>query len=261
VTVAIGDIHGSLGPLLKLLEYEHLIDGQHRWAAGNTHLIFLGDYVDRGEDGIGVIETIMRLEREASQAGGRVTALLGNHDVIMLEVHHFGDALVPGFLRQGQEMSFRQMWLQNAGGQPRDLERLEAKHIAWLERRPAMMKIGQTLLMHADSEFYLEYGDSIETINHNIQTILLEKEINAFDTLEFRFATRKAFVHDFDIAREFAAQFGVIRIVHGHTTIFSLDNIEPREVTDPLEYANDICVNLDHGLCHGGEGFVYAFSE
>jgi hypothetical protein len=259
VNIAIGDIHGALLPLLNLLERENLIDHDHHWAAGNTHLIFLGDYLDRGPDGIGVIDTIMRLEVEATNAGGKVSALLGNHDVIMLEVHHFGDALSPGFLRDGIEKSFRQMWLENAGGQIHDLERLEARHVEWLEQRPAMMKIGETLLMHADSEFYLDYGETVEAINHNIRSILLEKNLDAFDTLEFRFSSRKAFVYDEDIAREFAARFSATRIVHGHTPIRKLRNIEPQEVTEPLEYANGVCVNVDHGLCYGGEGFVYAF--
>jgi Calcineurin-like phosphoesterase len=260
VNIAIGDIHGALEPLLKLLETEHLIDHNHHWGAGDTHLIFLGDYMDRGPDGIGVIDTIMRLEVEAANAGGKVSAILGNHDVIMLEVHHFGDALSPGFLRDGIEKSFRQMWLKNAGGQIRDLERLEARHIEWLEQRPAMMKAGETLLMHADSEFYLEYGEDIESINEKIQNILLEKNLTDVDALEYRISLgRKEFIHDTDIAREFAARFGAKRIVHGHTVIHKLRNVEPQEVTEPLEYANGICVNVDHGLCYGGEGFAYAF--
>jgi hypothetical protein len=260
VNIAIGDIHGALLPLLNLLERENLIDHDHHWIAGNTHLIFLGDYIDRGPDGIGVIDTIMRLEVEATNAGGKVSALLGNHDVILLEVHHFGDALSPGFLRDGIKMSFRRMWLENAGGQVHDLERLEARHVEWLEQRPAMMKIGETLLMHADSEFYLEYGETVEAINHNIRSILNEKNLTDVDALEYRISLgRKEFVHDTDIAREFAARFGAKRIVHGHTIIHKLRNVEPQEVTEPLEYANGICLNIDHGLCYGGEGFVYRF--
>jgi Calcineurin-like phosphoesterase len=260
VNIAIGDIHGALLPLLNLLERENLIDRNHHWIAKNTHLIFLGDYLDRGPDGIGVIDTIMQLEVEAANAGGKVSALLGNHDVIMLEVHHFGDALSPGFLRDGIGKSFRQMWLENAGGQVHDLERLEARHVEWLEQRPAMMKVGETLLMHADSEFYLAYDDGQKNVNENIRSILLSRDLTAMDQLEERFASRMAFMHEPEhVPREFAARFGAKRIVHGHTIIHKLRNIEPQEVTEPLEYANGICVNVDHGLCYGGGGFVYAF--
>jgi hypothetical protein len=90
---AIGDIHGCLEKLQNLLEREGITENS-KWAAGNAHLVFLGDYTDRGEDGIGVIELVMRLEQEAAGAGGQVTALLGNHDVILLEAHWFGDEVV-----------------------------------------------------------------------------------------------------------------------------------------------------------------------
>ena len=68
---AIGDIHGSHAKLLALLRREKLIDDQGHWAAQDAHLVFLGDYLDRGDDGIGVLNTIMRLEVEATNAGGK----------------------------------------------------------------------------------------------------------------------------------------------------------------------------------------------
>ena len=152
------------------------------------------------------------------------------------------------------------MWLENAGGKPQDLQRLEAKHIAWLEQRPAMMKVGETLLMHADSEFYLEYDDGVRNVNENIRSILQSGDLHAMDQLEERFASRMAFMHEPEhVPRAFAARFGAKRIVHGHTPIYKLCQLEPERVTKALEYANGACVNLDHGLCYGGEGFVYAF--
>jgi hypothetical protein len=36
-------------------------------------------------------------------------------------------------------------------------------------------------------------------------------------------------------------------------------NCKSQEVTEVLEYANGAWVNLDHRLCYGGKGFVYAF--
>jgi Calcineurin-like phosphoesterase len=258
VNYAVGDIHGSLEKLLALLERQGLINRDHHWAAEDTHLILLGDYLDRGEDGIGVLETIMRLEVEAPKSGGKVTAVLGNHDLILLEVHAFGDAFSPGFLRQGTEMSFRRMWLENAGGQMRDLERLELVHVEWLEQRPALLKIDDTLLMHADSEFYLDYGNSVDSINKNIRSILQTRDMIVMDQLEERFSSRMAFMREPEhVAQEFAARFGANKIVHGHTPIYKLRNIKPQDVTIPLEYANGVCVNLDHGLCYGGNGFVY----
>ncbi|MHA1712743.1 MAG: metallophosphoesterase family protein, partial [Candidatus Ranarchaeia archaeon] len=63
-----GDIHGdmeTLNLLLKKFEPDH------------DHLIFLGDYADRGQKSVEVIETIKALLQEYP---GRVHALKGNHE-------------------------------------------------------------------------------------------------------------------------------------------------------------------------------------
>ncbi len=254
---AIGDIHGCLEKLRSLLETANLIDANAHWIAGHSKLVFLGDYMDRGEDGIGVLDLIMRLEQEAKKAGGEVIALLGNHDLILLEVLYFGEQHLPSFLSQGKTLSFKQMWLENAGGQLSDYNRLEPKHVHWLQTRPVMHQIADTLFLHADSEFYLEYGARLEEINRNIQAVITSGEIHSMDLLEERFATRKAFIFDTQAAKDFANFFDVKRLVHGHTTIFNLARVSPKDVTAPFIYADGICVNLDHGLCYGGQGFVY----
>ncbi len=258
-SIAIGDIHGSLEPLLALLKREAIIGATGTWSAGNSSLIFLGDYMDRGEDGIGVLDLIMRLEQEALEAGGEVIALLGNHDVIMLEAYHFGEIPVPSLSKHNQNITFKQMWLKNAGGQISDLERLETKHVQWLTARPAMHKIGNTLIMHADSIFYLEYGKDMQAINNNIREILENLQTQHLDLLEERFASRKAFMRHPEIAKAFAAQFDTTHIIHAHTTIFNILRVQPHQVIEPYMYADKVCINLDHALCYGGKGFVYRF--
>lgn len=65
----IGDIHGELGLLDRLLEaiYKH----------DPLELIFMGDYIDRGPDSRGVVERIMELDVPAA-------CLMGNHEQMML---------------------------------------------------------------------------------------------------------------------------------------------------------------------------------
>ena len=48
----IGDIHGSLAPLKRLLE--HLEPDLHQ-----DRLLFVGDYIDRGPDSQGVVDYII----------------------------------------------------------------------------------------------------------------------------------------------------------------------------------------------------------
>lgn len=82
--VAIGDVHGSYDKFIILLKGTGLVDENLSWTGGETHLVLVGDLVDRGENDRGVVELVMRLQDEASAAGGQVHALLGNHDVMVL---------------------------------------------------------------------------------------------------------------------------------------------------------------------------------
>lgn len=82
---AIGDIHGCVATLNALLS---------RLApASEDHLIFIGDYVDRGPDSKAVVDRLIELEEAAgSGEGPRCTFLRGNHDQMMLDyVDYPGD--------------------------------------------------------------------------------------------------------------------------------------------------------------------------
>ncbi len=82
--VAIGDVHGAYPEFLAVLRLAGLIDAKDRWAGGKTHFVQTGDILDRGTETRPVLELLMRLEGEAKKAGGRVHALLGNHEVMNL---------------------------------------------------------------------------------------------------------------------------------------------------------------------------------
>ncbi len=75
---AIGDIHGCLKPLERLLEKLPL-----NWE--EDYLVFLGDYLDRGPDPRLTLETIMMLKEIH---GERVVTLLGNHEWMFLRYLH-----------------------------------------------------------------------------------------------------------------------------------------------------------------------------
>ena len=57
---------------------------RQRWAGGRTHLVQLGDVVDRGPDSRKVLDLLERLQDEARRAGGGVHPLLGNHEVMRM---------------------------------------------------------------------------------------------------------------------------------------------------------------------------------
>jgi hypothetical protein len=82
--VAIGDIHGAHAQFLEILQAAALVDAAGKWTGGRTHLVQTGDVVDRGADSRKALDLLRRLEREAASAGGRVHALLGNHEAMRM---------------------------------------------------------------------------------------------------------------------------------------------------------------------------------
>jgi hypothetical protein len=66
-TFVVGDLHGDLRT------FEYVVDAWRR--SKNSNLIFLGDYADRGEQGVEIIESLMELSKQKG-----VIALKGNHE-------------------------------------------------------------------------------------------------------------------------------------------------------------------------------------
>jgi hypothetical protein len=82
--VAIGDVHGAYDRFAGILRTAGLVDGRERWSGGRAVLVQTGDVLDRGPDSRRALDLLRRLEREAVRAGGRVYALLGNHEVMRM---------------------------------------------------------------------------------------------------------------------------------------------------------------------------------
>lgn len=80
--VVFPDVHGAYDKLVSVLRETGVVDESLRWRAGATHLVSLGDLLDRGADSRRVLELLMRLEPEAAAAGGKVHVVLGNHEVM-----------------------------------------------------------------------------------------------------------------------------------------------------------------------------------
>jgi hypothetical protein len=82
--VAVSDIHGAYEPLVATLRNAGVLDTELGWAGGATHLVIVGDILDRGPDSRDAMDLLMRLETEAETAGGMVHVLIGNHEAMNL---------------------------------------------------------------------------------------------------------------------------------------------------------------------------------
>lgn len=85
---AIGDIHGCHAKLRDLLD-------RLPYTPGRDHLVFLGDYVNRGPDSAGVLDLLCDLR----QRDPGLVALLGNHEYLLMEYHRSGDTALLPYLR------------------------------------------------------------------------------------------------------------------------------------------------------------------
>jgi hypothetical protein len=80
--IAVGDLHGDYENFILILKNPKvgLVDDNLHWVGGKTHFVQTGDIMDRGDKAKEIFDLLMRLEKEAEAAGGKVHVLLGNHE-------------------------------------------------------------------------------------------------------------------------------------------------------------------------------------
>ncbi|OEV02373.1 serine/threonine protein phosphatase [Streptomyces qinglanensis] len=255
----VGDVHGYLDELRTALRQFGIIDADGHWIAGNARLWFLGDFTDRGPDGIGVIELVMQLSAEAAAVGGYCKALMGNHELLLLGAKRFGDTPVNS---GAGTASFQAAWLLN-GGQRSDMERLADHHLQWMSRLDAIALADSHLLVHSDASCYLDYGDTIEAVNDAITEALQRNDAEETWELFRKFTKRFAFREETAgpaAVRELLDTFGGTRIVHGHSPIpYLLGEVDSEDgesgpdVTGPHVYADGLAVAMDGGVTMAGK--------
>lgn len=250
-----GDIHGYFDKLVRHLRYAGLANSQAEWTGDDAHLWFMGDFTDRGPDGVGAIDFVMRLQENAARKGGFVGALLGNHDVAILTAK-----LYPTARTNGPVGTFYQDWLE-FGGILSDLDRLETRHIDWLKNLPGMAVTHNRLLVHADAMFYLNYGETLPQANAELRALLHSDNTENWDALlgyagqRFEFDERRA--GGKLRAMQMLSCYGGRQIIHGHTIISTLSGEPLDRITRAYKYCEGLAIDVDGGMYKGGAGFVY----
>ncbi|GAA3068117.1 hypothetical protein GCM10017562_38320 [Streptomyces roseofulvus] len=259
----VGDVHGYLDELFAALRAQGLVDENGGWAAGNARLWFLGDFTDRGPDGIGVIDLVMRLSAEAAAAGGYCKALMGNHELLLIGAKRFGDTPVNS---GAGTATFQAAWLLN-GGQKHDMDRLQDVHLQWMSRLDAVVHEDGHLLLHSDTTAYLDYGQTIEDVNETVHEILRRNDADEVWDLFRKFTKRFAFRDESgpQAVQELLGTYGGSRIVHGHSPIpYLLGQVgtedgeeESRPAVDgPHVYADGLAIAMDGGVTMAGKLLV-----
>ncbi len=133
---AITDIHGCNRSFNALLDQIGLTTADE--------LFLLGDYIDRGPDSKGVLETIIGLQ----STGYKVRCMMGNHDESMRKAR--------------LNRIFYEEWISKWGGQQTlesfetiDLEEVPQHYWEFLESLELYIETGAFILAHAGLNFHL----------------------------------------------------------------------------------------------------------
>jgi hypothetical protein len=77
----VGDLHGSMRAFEQNLQRAWAIDSSGKWIWGNKEIVFHGDILaDRNKNSFDIFARIEDLQKQAREAGGKVSVLAGNHE-------------------------------------------------------------------------------------------------------------------------------------------------------------------------------------
>ena len=148
---AIGDIHGR-ADLLRDMQQQMLADSK---SSGHiNHVVYLGDYVDRGPYSRDVLETLVA----GGPKGVQSTHLLGNHEAMLLRFLEDSSVGSEWFTFGGRETLLSYGIHVGIGSLTRDnlaalqaelREKLPSHHKHFLEHLPTHQAIGDYFFVHA----------------------------------------------------------------------------------------------------------------
>lgn len=200
--IAFADVHGALSELSALLQRIGVVDAGLHWSAGRTHVVSLGDLLDRGDDSRKVMDLLMRLQQEAAAAGGRLHVTLGNHEAMNL----LGDLryVTPGEFAAyasdepaGLRKTLRAEWLERSGPESgtafdqrfppgffghRAALAPDGPYGRWILGQPVAIVINDTLFMHGGPSALLA-GKSLQEVNLRYRTAISDY-LGALATME-----------------------------------------------------------------------------
>ena len=144
-TWIIPDIHGCVNTLKQLIE-----NGIQ--PSKEDAIYFLGDYIDRGPDGKGVIDYIMSLQEN----GFKVDYLIGNHEYYCMSSYEkdqhrwFGKSSIQKeWERYGAKTTLASFGVRH----PRDIEQ---KYIDWMKKGKYYIELDNFILVHAGMNFNIQ---------------------------------------------------------------------------------------------------------
>lgn len=156
----LGDPHGNLDCFVNVLQANNVINDKYQWIYGNNHLMIEGDVFDRGNDVLPIFWLIYKLEQEAKEAGGQVSFIYGNHEILVLvnDLRYITTKYRQLANKYSEEMRYADFF-----GVDTELGR-------WLSKQNTIEVIGRDMYVHAGfSMLVYDTGLTISQINEELR--------------------------------------------------------------------------------------------
>ena len=248
--VALSDVHGQFDTMVRLLRANGVIDREMKWAFGEGHMVVVGDMFDRGPNVTEVLWLLYQLDAEARAAGGAVHVILGNHEAMVL----YDDLryVNPKYAAVSAKL----------GGTYPDLFGEQTVLGRWLRTKPMLLQVNDMLFVHGGlSPEYAAMKLSVQETNEafRVSLGLHRNTVRATPPSAFLYGPRGPiwyrgyFVEPKIEAAELdqlLAQYGVKRIVVGHTTMSGVFS----------HYAGRV-ISVDTNIQKGVSGELFMWQE
>lgn len=250
--VAFADVHGAFDDWTALLRQLGVVDEALDWAGGTTHLVSVGDLIDRGPGSRKVVELMMKLQRQAAAAGGAVHMTLGNHEVMVMtgDLRYVSPAEFAAFAPDESPAEREALWLDyrrvHADGEEAAVRETFDRQYPpgfvalrkafspggeigdWLLRQPFVIRVNDKVYMHG--------GIARDPAEHSLAELnkSMGEELRAF--LDSMAQLREAGVMPWFVGYQDRLQF-----LNARAEAFAADNPRVRAAWfDPLQRVFDL---------------------
>ncbi len=153
--IAIGDIHGCAATLEALLE---------RLApSAEDHVVFVGDYIDRGPASRQVIDRLLRLREEV-----RCTFLRGNHEAFMLAYLDAGGQRLSRLWRTNGGAATLRSYLNGREANSQEHVRIPKAHVAFVRATQLYLDTPGFLFVHAGLKPQLSIAENLRRCGEDV---------------------------------------------------------------------------------------------
>ena len=203
--VAFGDIHGDMTAVIDVLYKSGMIDENLHWKAGETVLVQTGDFLDRGDDELEIIDYFEKLKGEAESNGGKFYTLNGNHEVMDVG----GDF---SFVSETGITSFTD------AGLPRELAFTPGGQCArYLSRNFIILDIAGNIFVHG-GVFPEDITEGIPDINKKFSNWMRGTGVHPDDIeMNVLWSREYSLYLDCDLLKQTLDLLGAKRMIVGHT--------------------------------------------